>query len=116
MSQCDDAHMNLSEDIEKTGTETSVQKAKSTGIQRITYISGTSVSKETIWFHLEKRKYYAEQAIVSSRIPFTIFYPTWFKESLPKFVKGNKVFIFGKKPKLYHFITVDDYAKIGLTA
>lgn len=116
MDNCYGVHINLSGEIEQTGTEAIVEMAKRKNIQRITYISGTSVCKDTIWFPLEKRKYYAEQAIISSGIPYTIFCPTWFMESLPKYVKGNKAFIFGKQPNLYHFIAAEDYAKMVLTA
>jgi uncharacterized protein YbjT (DUF2867 family) len=116
MDNCYGVHINLSGEIEQTGTEAMVEMAKRKNIQRITYISGTSVCKDTIWFPLEKRKYYAEQAIISSGIPYTIFCPTWFMESLPKYVKGNKAFIFGKQPNLYHFIAAEDYAKMVLTA
>jgi len=72
MDNCYGVHINLSGAIEQTGTETIVKMAKRKNIQRITYISGTSVCKDTIWFPLEKRKYYAEQAIISSGIPYTI--------------------------------------------
>ncbi|OFX31588.1 MAG: hypothetical protein A2X08_10005 [Bacteroidetes bacterium GWA2_32_17] len=116
MNNCYGVHINLSGEIEQAGTEIIVEMAKRKNIQRITYISGTSVCKDTIWFPLEKRKYYAEHAIISSGIPYTIFCPTWFMESLPKYVKGNKAFVFGKQPNLYHFIAVDDYAKMVLTA
>ena len=30
--------------------------------------------------------------------------------------KGNKAFVFGKQPNLYHFIAADDYAKMVLNA
>ena len=116
MKDCFGVHINLSGEIEQTGTETIVEMANRKKVQRITYISGTSVSKDTIWFPLEKRKYYAEQAIILSGIPYTIFCPTWFMESLPKYVKGNKAFVFGKQPNLYHFIAADDYAEMVLTA
>jgi uncharacterized protein YbjT (DUF2867 family) len=116
MTSCLGVHINLSGDIEQIGTETIVEMAQRKNIQRISYISGTSVSKDTIWFPLGKRKYYAEQAIISSGIPYTIFCPTWFMESLPKYIKGKKAFIFGKQPDLYHFIAADDYAKMVLTA
>lgn len=116
MDNCYGVHINLSGEIEQTGTEAIVEMAKRKNIQRITYISGTSVCKDTIWFPLEKRKYYAEQAIISSGIPYTIFCPTWFMESLPKYVKGNKAFVFGKQPNQYHFIAAEDYAKMVLTA
>lgn len=116
MEDCYGVHINLSGEIEQKGTETIVEYAKKKNVQRITYISGTSVDSKTIWFPVQKRKYNAEQAIIKSGIPYTIFCPTWFMESLPKYVKGNKAYVFGKQPNLYHFIAADDYSKMVLTA
>ena len=116
MNNCFGVHINLSGNIEQTGTEKIVVVAKRKNIQRITYISGTSVSKDTLWFPLAKRKYYAEQAIIQSKIPYTIFCPTWFMETLPKYIKGNQAFIFGKQPNQYHFIAASDYANMVLKA
>jgi len=116
LHNCYGVHINLSGEIEQVATETIVGVAKNKDIQRISYISGTSVGKETIWFPLEKRKYNAEQAIISSGIAYTIFCPTWFMEVLPKYVKGNKAIVFGKQPNLYHFIAAEDYASMVLVA
>lgn len=116
MKQCGGVHINLAGEVGQEGTEMIVRMAIKNEIKRITYISGTSVSKETAWFPLEKHKYYAEEAIISSGIPYTIFCPTWFMESLPKFVKDKKVFVFGRQPNLYHFIAAEDYAEMVLVA
>lgn len=116
LSGCYGVHVNLSGEIEQIGTELIVKHAKNVDIKHITYISGTSVCEKTSWFPLEKRKLYAEKAIVASDIPYTIFCPTWFMESLPRFVKSPKAYIFGKQPNKYHFIAAQDYAKMVLIA
>lgn len=116
IKECQGIHINLSGEIEQKAVEFIVTKAKNKGIERITYISGMSVSPETIWFPVQKRKYYAEQAIISNGIPYTIFCPTWFMESLPKYIKVDKAYIFGEQRNPYHFIAAEDYAKMVLTA
>jgi hypothetical protein len=45
-------------------------------------------------------------------VPYSIFCPTWFMETLPKFVRGGRAFVFGKQPNPYHLIAADDYARM----
>jgi uncharacterized protein YbjT (DUF2867 family) len=108
---CFGVHINLAGDIEQLGVENVAFAANKIGLKRITYISGTSVAEDTTWFPQTKRKFLAEKAIQASGVPYCIFCPTWFMESLPKFVKDSKAFVFGKQPNLYHFIAADDYAR-----
>jgi uncharacterized protein YbjT (DUF2867 family) len=81
-------------------------------LQRITYISGTSVAEENTWVPLIKRKFLAEKAIRNSGVAYCIFCPTWFMEVLPKYIRGNRAFVFGKQPNPYHLIAADDYARM----
>lgn len=116
LSGCYGVHINLSGEIEQTGTELIVKHAEKANVQQLTYISGTSVCEQTSWFPLEKRKFFAEKAIIASQIAYTIFCPTWFMESIPKFVKSPKAYVFGKQPNQYHFVAAQDYAKMVLIA
>jgi len=109
---CFGVHINLADEIEQVGAENIASIAGKMKIERITYISGTSVAEDTAWFLQTKRKLLAEKAIKESGVPYCIFCPTWFMESLPKYVKGNKAFVFGKQPNLYHFVAADDYARM----
>jgi uncharacterized protein YbjT (DUF2867 family) len=59
-----------------------------------------------------RQKVFAEQVIRESGVPYTIFCPTWFMEVLPKYVRGNRAFVFGKQPNRYHLIAADDYARM----
>jgi hypothetical protein len=33
-------------------------------------------------------------------------------EVLPKFVRGNRAFVFGKQPNPYHLVAADDYVRM----
>lgn len=109
---CSGVHINISGEIEQSGVENVASVASRKALERITYISGTSVSEETAWFPQTRRKFLAEKAIRESGVPYSIFCPTWFMESLPKYVRGRKAFVFGKQPNLYHFVAARDYARM----
>ncbi len=113
---CSGVHINLSGEIEQLGVENVVSVASRKGLERITYISGTSVAEDTTWFPQTRRKFLAEKTIRESGIPYSIFCPTWFMESLPKYVRGGRAFAFGKQPNPYHFVAAEDYARMVSTA
>lgn len=112
LDSCFGVHINLSGEIERFGVENVSAAASRLKLQRLTYISGTSVAEENTWVPLIKRKFLAEKAIRNSGVPYCIFCPTWFMEVLPKFVRGSRAFVFGKQPNPYHFIAADDYARM----
>jgi uncharacterized protein YbjT (DUF2867 family) len=112
MGDCFGVHINLSGDIEQKGVENVLAVASRLKLQRISYISGTSVAEENIRVSWIKRKFFAEKAIRNSRIPYCIFCPAWFMEVLPKYVQGNRAFVFGKQPNPYHLIAAEDYARM----
>lgn len=112
LDSCFGVHINLSGDIEQTGVENVSYVASKLKIQRISYISGTSVSRETTWVPVMNRKYKAEQAIRASGVSYCIFCPTWFMEVLPKYVRGNSAIVFGTQPNPYRFIAATDYARM----
>jgi len=116
MDGCYGVHINLSGEIEQQGVERISEGAAKLGLQRITYISGTSVAKENTRVPVIRRKFYAEKAIRESGVPFTIFCPAWFMEVLPKYVRDGKAFVFGSQPNPYHFIAAEDYAGMVSTS
>ena len=59
MNGCFGVHINLSGEVEQLGVE---NIASGKGLERITYISGTSVSEENTWFPLVKQKFFAEKS------------------------------------------------------
>ena len=112
LDSCFGVHINLSGELEQLGVENIASVASKLRLQRITYISGTSVAEENTWVPLIKRKFLAEKAIRESGVAYSIFCPTWFMEVLPKFVRENRAFVFGKQPKSYHLVAADDYARM----
>ncbi len=60
---CFGVHINLSGEIEQIGVERVFAAAAKMRLQRITYISGTSVAAENTWVPVIRRKFFAEQAI-----------------------------------------------------
>ena len=116
MDGCFGVHINLSGETEQGGVENISSAAASMKLQRITYISGTSVAEENAWVPVMKRKFFAEKAIRESCVPYSIFCPAWFMEILHKYVRGNRAFVFGKQPNPYHFIAADDYARMVATS
>jgi len=116
MDGCYGVHINLSGELEQTGVENVSAAAARLELQRITYISGTSVAEENTWVPVMKRKFFAEKAIRESGVPYSIFCPAWFMEILHKYVRENRAFVFGKQPNPYHFIAADDYARMVATS
>lgn len=83
---CYGVHISLPTEVEQPVAETVAKVAAKHGVERISYISGATVAEENRWFPVINRKFLAEKAIRGAGIPYTIFCPTWFMESLPMFV------------------------------
>jgi len=98
--------------MEHQGTSRIIAAAKEKNVRRVSYLSGASTSPERFWFPPTRAKYMAEQAIINSGLEYAIFRATWFMESLPLFVRGDKAILMGKQPFKWHWIAAEDYAKI----
>ena len=57
-------------------------------------------------------KYQMEQLLRNSGLPYTVFKPTHFMESLPLFVRQGRASIPGRQRRLYHYLAARDYARI----
>jgi uncharacterized protein YbjT (DUF2867 family) len=112
LNGCLGVHMNVTEDVEQLGAENVASVAPKKGVERITYTAGTNAVEENTWFPPVKGKLLAEKAIRESGIPYTIFCPTFFMESIQRLIRRNQAFIFGKKPILYHLVAAKDYARM----
>jgi uncharacterized protein YbjT (DUF2867 family) len=116
LAGCSGVHISLPTAVEQQVAETVAKMAPRYGVERISYISGATVAEENRWFPDINRKFLAEQAIRASGVPYTIFCPTWFMESLPLFVVQGRASILGKQPHPYHWVAADDYARMVTTA
>ncbi len=68
--------------------------------------------EENRWFPLVDRKLRSEQAIRASGIDYTIFRPGWFMEMLVRFMRDDRVLVFGKPKRRWHFVAVEDLARM----
>jgi uncharacterized protein YbjT (DUF2867 family) len=117
---CDAVHINLSggprpEDfdrIEHRGTARVAAAAARAGTGRLTYISGISARPENRQFAPAAAKLAAAEAIADSGVPFTIFRPSWFYESLPLFIRGKSAATLGGHRVKFSWLAADDYAGI----
>jgi uncharacterized protein YbjT (DUF2867 family) len=114
MAGCTGVHLNLSGgsdwDLERRGAQTASRVAAELGVRRLTVISGASTCAENAWFPGTKAKLEAEQAIVASGVPYTIFRCTMFMELLPKMVRDGRAMIMGHQPTPWRWVAADDYA------
>lgn len=98
--------------IEHRGTANIAMAAVKMGVQHLTYLSSAAAFEENAWFPSVGAKLRAETAIKESGIPYTIFCPTHFMESLPLYIRNNQASIIGKQPNLLHWVAASDYAKM----
>ncbi len=87
-----------------------LQVAGALGVNRISYVSGTSVREENSWFPMVGWKLQAEKLIQAAGIKYTVFKPTWFMEVIPNFVKNRIAVCFGHGEIRIHFLAVSDFA------
>lgn len=114
----DAVHLNLNskldpqkyQKIEIEGTANACLAAGKRNLKRISIISGASsrgIEKGIIYLDAKVK---AERSIINSGVPFTIFRPSWFFESLPHFIQNNKAIILGNQPMKINWLAADDYA------
>lgn len=113
---CDAIHISLSKVDENRSTKAIIESAQKHHIQLISMISGCTVAEENRWFPMIDNKWKAEQTLINSGIPYMIFRPTWFFESLGLFVRNGRASIIGEQPNLYRWIAADDMARMIATA
>lgn len=99
-------------EIEYQGTVNITQAAARRGVQRISSISCATTFEENTWDPGCKAKFQAEIAIRGSGIPYSIFCPAWFMESLPLFVRAGRALVVGKQPNRLRWVAAEDYARM----
>ena len=110
---CDAVHISLPTESELAAMRHVIELASTVGLQRISYVSGTSVRAENRWFEVVDVKLKAEDLLRGSGIPYTVFCPTWVMEVLPNFIKGDRaVVIVGKNPPGFHFFAAADFGRM----
>jgi uncharacterized protein YbjT (DUF2867 family) len=112
LTGCDAVHISIDHDREDECTTRVVDAARAQRIERITYISGTTVCEENRWFPPVDRKMRSEQAIRGSGIDYAVFCPGWLMEMLPRFVRSGRVVVFDSPSRRWHFVSVQDLARM----
>jgi hypothetical protein len=59
-----------------------------------------------------RAKYRAEQAIRQSGVPYTIFKPTYFMETLPRHIQSRLAIVLGRQPHPLHMVAAADFARM----
>lgn len=117
---CHGVHINLNTgpdpDQERRGVANVAAAVALAGVQRVTYLSGASVAPENTWYAGTKAKLEAEAALRASGVPYTIFRATFFMESLPSFVRGERASFFGSQPHPWRWVAAADYARMVVQA
>lgn len=116
LTDCDAVHINLNGgadlDLERRGVQQVVLAARKAGVQRVSYISGATVNAEHTWYAGTRAKFEAEATIRASGLEYAIFKPTFFMETLPRFVRDGRASILGSQPHPLHWVAAADYARM----
>jgi uncharacterized protein YbjT (DUF2867 family) len=97
--------------VEHRGTARVAQLAAFEGVQRLTYVSHSLAAPDAPAPDL-RAKFQAEQAIAASGVPYTVFRPTYFMETLPRHIRGRRAVILGRQPHPFHLIAAADFARM----
>jgi uncharacterized protein YbjT (DUF2867 family) len=117
MAGCDAVHISLPQESELTAVRHVVDLAAAEHLERISYVSATSVCEENRWFEVVAVKLQVEELLRRSGIPHVVFRPTWVMEVLPNFIKRHRaVVIEGRNPPGLHFFAAADFSRMVATA
>ena len=113
MAGCDAVHINLSPATEYTATSHVIEVADGQ-LERLGYVSATTLSEENRWFDRADVKMRTEQLVRDSGLPCAIFCPTWVMETLQNFIRGGKwaIVVDGKNPPPLHFFAAADFGRM----
>lgn len=97
---------------ELDGTKNVIEALNDRNEVVISKLSALGVKPTNGWWLDVDQKCEAEELIKGSGHPYIIFRPSWFLESLPLFVRKNRLAIMGRPPHPVYWISGDDYARM----
>ena len=109
---CDAIHISIASVNEANAVNAILEIAKRQEIKLVSYVSGCTVSEKNRWFPMIDNKFMAEQKIINSGVPYIIFRPTWFFESLQLMVRDDKAVVFGKQDNPFRWVAAYDFARM----
>lgn len=112
MRGCNGVHISIGGEFDRLSAETVAELAPSTGVEYITYVSGSTVCPQNGWFPMIAQKLEAEKAIRECGVGYTIFCPTWPMEQLPRFVRDGRAAIIGEQPAPLHWFACEDFGRM----
>lgn len=117
MAGCDAVHVNLTQEAELTAMQHIISLAPGNPLERVSYVSATTICEENRWFEMVDIKMRTEAILQQSGSAHTVFCPTWVMETLPNFIHGNQaVVILGKRPPALHFFAAADFGRMVAAA
>jgi uncharacterized protein YbjT (DUF2867 family) len=116
LAGCDGVHISVGGPVDQLSAENVAALAPQQGVQRITYVSGSSVAPENAWFPMTAQKLQAEAAVQNCGVGYTIFCPTWPMEQLPRFVAGGRALVVGVGVAPWHWFAAADFGSMVATA
>lgn len=116
MRECDAVHISLSNIDDRIAAKHITAMAAKHHIGLISLVTGSTVSQMNTWFWMTKQKYEAEQVLIGSGIPYLIFRPSWFYDTLPRMVRKGKAMVIGRQEKTFHWIAASDFASMVVNA
>lgn len=110
---CDAVHFNLTQESELIAMQHIIALEPRNNLERISFVSSTTVCEENRWFELVDVKMRTEKMLRHSGIAHTIFCPTWAMETLHNFIHGDwAAVIVGKNPPPLHFFASVDFGRM----
>ncbi len=115
---CSGVHVSLAggsdpaaiERVEHLGTARVATAAARARLACLTYLSGMYVSRElAAHSSADAAKWRAEEAIRASGVPYVIFRPTYFMETLPRHVQGHRAIVLGRQSHALHMVAASDF-------
>ena len=97
--------------IEHQGTARLAQLAAQAGANRLTYVSHSLAAPDAPAADL-RAKFHAEEAIAASGVPYTIFRPTYFMDTLPRHIRGQRALVLGRQPHALHMVAGADFTRL----
>ena len=116
MEGCHAVHISVGGEVDLESAENVASLAPRLGVQRVGYVSGTTVRIENVWYPMVAAKLAAEKVIQECGVPWTVFRPTWPMEQLWNFVRSGRPMVIGNLTTPYHFFAADDMGRMVSTA
>ncbi len=112
MEGCDAVHVSVGGEGDLESANNVAGMAGRLGVQRVGYVSGTTVSEENSWYPMVAAKLAAERVIRECGVPWMVFRPTWPMEQLWNFVRTGRPMVIGHLDSPYHFFSADEMGRM----